>query len=189
MPAARPVDRRVARTRARLHEAFLSLMIEKGYEQTTVGDILARADVGRATFYAHFAGKEALLEAGFSELRELLRGAARSEARRGVPLAFSLPMFEHAEGHRPLYRALVGRRSGAAVLQHVRRVVADVVREELAAAAGSGVPAGALEQYVVASFLAVLTWWLDHRTGLSPAEADALFRRLVLPGLEAARSR
>ena len=40
--AAAP-DRRVRRTRKLLHDAFLSLVIEKGYEKTTIQDILDRA--------------------------------------------------------------------------------------------------------------------------------------------------
>ena len=33
-------DRRVRRTRKLLHDAFISLVIEKGYEKTTIQDIL-----------------------------------------------------------------------------------------------------------------------------------------------------
>lgn len=43
-------DRRVRRTRKLLHDAFLELVLEKGYEKTTIQDILDRADVGRSTF-------------------------------------------------------------------------------------------------------------------------------------------
>ena len=50
---ARP-DRRVNRTRRALKDALCDLILEKGYEHVTVGDVLDRADVGRSTFYAHF---------------------------------------------------------------------------------------------------------------------------------------
>src|SRR5262245_45123225 len=55
-----PIDRRVARTRAMLHQALLALIMEKGYEAISVADICERADVGRSTFYAHFTGKDDL---------------------------------------------------------------------------------------------------------------------------------
>lgn len=54
-------DRRSARTRDALLEVFLDLLFERGYEALSVRDIAARANVGRSTFYEHFAGKEALL--------------------------------------------------------------------------------------------------------------------------------
>src|SRR5689334_24059575 len=62
-------DRRVRRTRRLLREALLALVAEKGYDRVTVQDVLDRADVGRATFYAHFRDKDDLLVSGFDELR------------------------------------------------------------------------------------------------------------------------
>jgi AcrR family transcriptional regulator len=58
-------DRRVRRTRSALIDAFLGLVVEKGYEKITVQDILDRADIGRSTLYAHYRDKEALLLACF----------------------------------------------------------------------------------------------------------------------------
>lgn len=46
-------DRRVRRSQRMLHEALRSLILEKGYDRVTVQDVIDRADVGRATFYAH----------------------------------------------------------------------------------------------------------------------------------------
>ena len=65
-------DRRVRRTRKLLHDAFLELVIEKGYEKITIQDILDRADVGRSTFYVHYRDKEALLTASFDGMRDQL---------------------------------------------------------------------------------------------------------------------
>ena len=56
-------DRRVARTEAAVIGAFESLLDERGYARMTVQEILEAADVGRATFYAHFQGKEGVMAA------------------------------------------------------------------------------------------------------------------------------
>ncbi len=55
------LDPRVKRTRALLEEAFMGLLAEKGFQALTVQDITERAGVNRATFYAHFPDKYALL--------------------------------------------------------------------------------------------------------------------------------
>jgi transposase-like protein len=60
-------DRRVQRSKRALREALVQLMIEKGYEETTVADIAERADVGRSTFYTHYADKEDLLQGSLSD--------------------------------------------------------------------------------------------------------------------------
>lgn len=55
------VDRRTARTRGAVTAAFVDLLLERGYEQMTVSDVVERANVGRSTFYAHYTGLDALL--------------------------------------------------------------------------------------------------------------------------------
>src|SRR5881296_1080141 len=102
---AKPLDRRVQRTRKLLQDALVSQMIEKGYEATTVQDIIDRANVGRATFYAHFADKETLLASRIEDLRAFLI----ERQRQASGLGFSLAMLEHARDHLPLYAAIVGR--------------------------------------------------------------------------------
>ena len=56
------IDPRVKRTRKLLLDAFLSVMAEKSFDAITVQDIAARATVNRATFYAHFVDKYALVD-------------------------------------------------------------------------------------------------------------------------------
>lgn len=47
--------------RARLRDAALDLFSEHGYEQTTVAEIAARAELTERTFYRHFADKREVL--------------------------------------------------------------------------------------------------------------------------------
>ncbi len=56
------LDPRVKRTRELLEKAFMEVINEKGFQTITVQDITERAGVNRATFYAHFADKFALLD-------------------------------------------------------------------------------------------------------------------------------
>lgn len=60
--APEKIDPRVKRTRNLLEQAFMQLIQEKGFQAVTVQDITERAGVNRATFYAHFADKYALLD-------------------------------------------------------------------------------------------------------------------------------
>jgi AcrR family transcriptional regulator len=180
--AAKPTDRRVQRTRKLLQDALIATVIEKGYEATTVQDIIDRANVGRATFYAHFADKQTLLASRLEDLRTLL--AQRQQQAPGT-LAFGLAMLEHTRDHLPLYQSIVGRESGAFVLQRLHRTVADLAAVDLRAlgfARASEQRELAL-QYIAGAFMAVLTWWLERGARLPPREVDALFRRLVMRGL------
>src|SRR5579864_2817308 len=138
--AKRPIDRRVARTRATLHQALIALILKQGYEAITVEDICAHANVGRSTFYAHYKSKEELHLSGMTNLRRQLIDRQRGSATLGPTgeqrLGFSLPMFEHARDHIDHYRAMAGHRGGAGALGHLRKLVSDMVRDELAAPPG-----------------------------------------------------
>ena len=56
------LDPRVKRTRQMLEQAFMESVREKGFQAVSVQDITERAGVNRATFYAHFQDKYALLD-------------------------------------------------------------------------------------------------------------------------------
>jgi AcrR family transcriptional regulator len=185
------IDRRTARSRRALHEALIALILRKGYDAITVQDLIDEADIGRSTFYAHYTGKEDLLRAGFEALRaDLADAQRRAEAARASradtvtswPLAFSLALFEHACGHRHVYRALISGRGGAIATSEMRRVLSDVVRNELTASWDDRmVPRDLAVEFVVTTFLTVLTWLLKRPS--KPVQADATFRHLVVSGI------
>ncbi|WNS46445.1 TetR family transcriptional regulator [Paenibacillus sp. MMS20-IR301] len=55
-------DPRVLRTRQLIREAFRDLLRHKEFDAITIKDIAQRATINRATFYAHYEDKYALLE-------------------------------------------------------------------------------------------------------------------------------
>jgi AcrR family transcriptional regulator len=56
------LDPRVKRTRQLLEQAFLAVVAANGFQSVSVQDIAEKAGVNRATFYAHFPDKYALLD-------------------------------------------------------------------------------------------------------------------------------
>ena len=180
------MDRRVARTRTMLHRALNSLILEKGYEAITVTDICDAANIGRSTFYAHYASKDDLKRSGLDRhLRALLVAAAERASDR--ELGFSLPMFEHARDHLHLFRALSGGPGRALALCTIRRIVSDLVRKELAAGSrqefADTMQREVAVQYVVGAFMAVMVWWLDGGAKLPAERMDAMFQNLVREGI------
>ena len=182
--ARKTADRRIERTRKLLQDALTAMMVEKGYEATTVQDIIDRANVGRSTFYAHFADKETLLTSRLEDLRDFLLERQRTASGR---FGFSLPMLEHARGHLALYQSIVGKERGGFVIQRIHRTIADLAMLDLKAI-GFVRPSEQRDlaaQFVAGAFMSVLIWWLDRGAKLPPAEVDGIFRRLTMQGLAA----
>jgi AcrR family transcriptional regulator len=186
-PGAAAGDRRVRRTRKLLHDAFLGLVLEKGYEKTTIQDILDRADVGRSTFYVHFRDKEALLTASFDGMRDQLEHELASIDATS-PIDFTLPaalLYEHAYRNQRVYRALCGRQGGALVQRYLRRLIGDLLRKHLRlqfTRAGAGVPAEVVAEFYTSAALGLLVWWIDHDFCNGPAWLPATYRTLAAPG-------
>jgi AcrR family transcriptional regulator len=191
------MDKRILRTRQALKNALLELMVEIGYEKTTVQRILERAGVGRATFYVHYRSKEDLLRRSLDglgkELTEECKPARLGRVQEGnrgsVLLGFTLPFFRHVDSHRRLYRAIVGHESGLIVERQMRRLLTGLVKPDVVLKdrrRRNSVEAEMAVQYVVGALMSVAIWWLDRDIKLSPEEMDDAFRNMVLPAIQSA---
>jgi AcrR family transcriptional regulator len=79
------IDPRVKRTRRLLMQAFESLLEEQSINAISVQDIAERATVNRATFYAHFEDKYALMD---SWVRETFQQVLESKLPAPSALTF-----------------------------------------------------------------------------------------------------
>lgn len=73
--------RKRERTRQALIDAATELFGRRGYDETTVADIAARAEIGTRTFFSYFPSKEELL---FPDLDARVRVAIDAIATRGA---------------------------------------------------------------------------------------------------------
>jgi AcrR family transcriptional regulator len=188
-------DRRVQRTQHLLREALFSLIQEKGFEALSVQNIIDRANIGRATFYAHFDNKEDLLLSGFNALRASLMERQREALSHGGSLeklafAFSHDMLAHVNEHRHLFRAMAGKRSGAAVQNVLRKLVIDLVRDDLRVmverVGSHSAITDAVVQFIAGGLFGMLMWWLGGKARLSVEELNTSFRRFAIPVAKAA---
>lgn len=182
-------DRRVRRSRAQLQDALRALVLEKEYDRITVQEILDRAGVGRATFYAHFRDKDELMLSRFEAVRESLREHLAGVLRKSDPSAVVRAIFEHADAHRREYRALLGSRTGSTILRRVHRELTKLVRAHFEEAVGNRrvvVPVEIVAEYVVSALVALLTRWLERDRAHDAKEMAAMYQRMTLPAIAAA---
>jgi AcrR family transcriptional regulator len=190
-PPAQHEDRRVERTLQLLQQAIISLTLENGYEPITVQNIAERANVGRATFYSHFANKDQLLLRDFDDLGELLSKEQQAAlATAGPPekrvLRFTGKLFEHVAKRRRFQMAMLDTYGGTIAERHLRRIIRELVRKELKTLGTRlppRVPLEAVVRYLVGGLSGLAIWWLIHDSNLSPAEIDEVFRQLSICGL------
>jgi AcrR family transcriptional regulator len=73
-------------SRGRLEQAALALYGERGFENTTVAEIAARAGLTERTFFRYFADKREVLFWGAGALQELLVSAVASAPDSAAPI-------------------------------------------------------------------------------------------------------
>ena len=85
------LSRRAESTRDKLLRSFVSLVLDRGYEQLSVYEVVTLAGVGRSTFYTHFRGLRELLEVS---LERPCIGLAASVHLRASPSDL-IPLLDH----------------------------------------------------------------------------------------------
>ncbi|MDQ0646588.1 AcrR family transcriptional regulator [Microbacterium natoriense] len=183
-------DRRVRRSKRAIRDAFIELVLEKGFDAVTIEDIVTSADLSRATFYTHYRDKDSLLSDFVSDLalerQRLLPGI--EEAR---PLGFSgLPvrhLFELAARERDAYRIILrGEGNGQALRELTHFLVAQAEETFDRRAARSGVtprlPIPFVARAWAGEIVGILTWWLDEEAPYDEEELTRFLRDLAVGG-------
>jgi AcrR family transcriptional regulator len=179
-----PPDRRTERTKRALRDALLQLMQDRKFEQISTMDIVRRADVGRSTFYAHYADKEDLLLENLDALADHIRAQMQPAAPDRIPgpLLFSLPMLAHMHGVKEMFVTLL-RSEGSRTVQHMfHHTLCTLVSEGLNSDnVPESVPKSILVKIIAGGFMAVAKWWVTEAPDKSVDEIHELFVNLVTP--------
>ena len=166
-------DRRIRRTRRALQDALVALIVERGYQRTTVQDVLDRADVGRSTFYAHFRDKDALFASCFDDLRADLEQALGSLEHQTTPGDPARPvgvMFEHAYRNKQIYQA-VGT-------EHLHPMIFEALQAHLCTHE-TRLPVEVLAQYHAGALIGLLGWWVRAGFPYRPGEMARMCREMT----------
>lgn len=181
-------DARIARTRARLADAVLSLAAERDITSASVSELTRRAGVNRSTFYAHAQTPVELLtrvlsceldevrQRGMDQLQRdglLLRDLTRSTLRE---------IFEHVLKHEAVYGGAGWTSSKYALrvvlAEHIEQSTLTILREGFVSPPMPGPEAAALyAAYLAHGAIGAVEAWLHL-----PAPRD---ERMLLAAIEA----
>ena len=178
------MDRRQRKTREAIFSAFTELLSEKSLSQITVGEIIERADVGRATFYAHFETKDFLLRELCAELFcHVFDASGEGECehrhifhcdRQGEVF---LHLFEHLKKNDNHILDLLASEGNDLFLRYFKDELYALIENRNDTPIG--LPKDFWVNHVASSFVEAVRWW--HRGGmaLSPEEINEYFTRTI----------
>ncbi len=186
-------DRRIQRTKQALQRALIDLILDKGYEDINVQNIVDRANIGRSTFYTHYSTKDAVFFDSFRALEISLQRTLENQdddpnQKENYHLKYTGSLFSHVDSNRHLYRALTGRRGGILAANHIRKILFDLVSHDFENRPRtkdfSNIACDATVHYVVGAITGVLFWWVDHKTQWSSYEVNEFLTSMIAPNLK-----
>lgn len=183
------MDRRKRKTRQAIFNAFTKLLSKKSYNKITVEEILELADVGRATFYAHFETKEHLLRNLCLDLFEhVLEAQAGDEkahahifdcAEQGSPF---LHLLRHLQTNDNNILKLLSGENAELFLVYFKNSVKTLIREtprEFITKKPAVVPEDFWVNHVASTFVETALWWIENGKNLSPETVYEYFLSVI----------
>ena len=191
--AAAERDPRIARSRAALREAFITLVEERGIDGFSVGDLCTSAGLNRGTFYNHFRDKESLLASFEDEVIEGLGGvlakfqniklrelAACSLTHRPLPMLVELYDYLREEG--PFLHAMLGPGGDARFGMRLREAVCGRFVRSLLHERYQNDPSAFTRYYISfysGAYLGVISEWIDSGMTETSEEMALISMRLL----------
>jgi AcrR family transcriptional regulator len=166
------IDRRAQRTRRDLMAAFIELLLTRGYAAVTTAEISRRANIGRSTFYLHYAGKQQMLE------ESLAHPSAGLAACVGAELSAQqlLPLLEHFRGQRAVNRIFFESPIRQLWVARLARLIEPRLPRLRAAGLHARIPRSLAALVVAEMQIALVTHWL---TGAATVKAEAVADQLI----------
>jgi AcrR family transcriptional regulator len=179
----RKSDRRIARTRNRLGNALISLILEKPFDSITVQQVLDRADVSRSTFYTHFKDKDDLL---LSDLEDFFTTISTALTRRQENSDRVMPvreLFAHVREAQNLLKALIDSGRYHDMMELAQGEFSRGIEQRMANnPRGQRIPKDMLSASAHAhagALLSLMNWWIQRGKNKTPEEMDDLFHAMV----------
>lgn len=171
------MDRRQKKTRSAIYRAFIELLGVKDFSSITVQEIIDAADVGRATFYAHFETKDYLLKEMCEELFGHILGNADTHYNCDLECPFFLHLLRHIKNNDDNILRLLRSRNNELFLGYFKKnlegMVAQLTNDD--AIRKSGLPKDFFVNYVAAVFTQTVFWWAEREFAQPPEQISAYF--------------
>jgi len=158
--------------RGRLQQAALALYTERGFDQTTVAEIAARAGLTERTFFRYFADKREVLFSGAGELEKSLVESIAGAKKGAAPLDAVVQAFDAVARDFEERRDFAGQRhaiiSSNAELQERELIklasLASAIAEALRRRGVTDPAASVTAEAGVAVFKIAFARWIEDKT-------------------------
>lgn len=177
--------RSAKRSRRLIREAFLAILNETGSSKMTVTDIVRRADINRATFYAHYPDVQGVLDEMENEIIDKMLDFL-GQTRYGDFLLDPMPLLRKVGGYiqenMDCYRVLIAADEGRQFMEKLKNIfLAYMLHYPNAPESVRSSPAYALRSsFFAGGVLSVYQQWLQGRLTCTLEDISAEICRIIM---------
>lgn len=170
------MDRRQKKTRESIFKAFTELLSKKNVKNITVGEIIEKADVGRATFYAHFPTKDFLVKELNEELFCHIFDSIEDNTNHHhifnnhESSSAYLHLFKHLESNDNGILDLLSSPNNDLFLGYFKAGLVKVINKSDNIASIADLPKGFVVNHRASTFVETVRWWVDNKMVQSAEE-------------------
>lgn len=195
-----PNDRRAVRTKRMIREALSELIMEHGYNNISITDLTAKADINRGTFYLHYTDKHDLLEQVENEVINEISDRARNVNYEDMqnmdsaanidfinkPMPFMIIVFEYIKENSKFMKAILCPKGDPRFYDKLKNLLEtnlfgknliNAVRKE-----NMMIPEEYFLSYILSAHLGVIQKWLDNDMKESPEEMALILSKMFFLG-------
>ncbi len=170
-------DLRVLRTRRLLKEAFVELVIAKGYDNTTIRDVTDHAQIGYRTFFRHYEDLKTLLHAVLEDIVAEMQSTMTPSRNPDVLEANLRAWFRIVQRHADLYRVLFRAPNYQELLEPI---IAFSGESSKGTFKGVPIPDEIVVTHTVSATLSLIRWWVENDMCISPEDMADYTSLLVI---------
>ncbi len=195
-----PDDRRAVRTKRMIRNALSELIEEKGYNNISITDLTARADINRGTFYLHYTDKYDLLDQVENEvIQEIFDGVKSAGSldvqsaefisnldTADIPMPFMIKIFEYLKENSKFVKAILGPKGDPKFHIKLKNLIESNLFErnpiKIFKKDAMLIPQEYFISYVMSAHLGVIQQWLNCGMDKSPEEMTLILSKMFLLG-------
>ena len=186
------LDPRQVKSKEKLHEAYLSLLIE-GHDQLTIQQVCQKAAVTRPTFYK--------LYKDIQELRKDIINQLLTELKEALTIQNIMPLseipkedmpenlilfFEHVQKNHIAYETLLIYQTDALLTNGIQEILKGYVKDGIYISETRPYLIDVNEQlviaYVAGAYLESMRWWITTNYAISPIDMAKTLIELSING-------
>ena len=189
---AKPVDRRVLKTKRAIRNAFAKLTAEKDINDITIIELAAAADINRKTFYNYYSGVYQVIEdieRDILQSYEVLLGNVEFKQSMDAPYSLFERFSKLINMDPEFFGCLLSMSGNTQMITRIMRLLKDKTREKMVSQLDiEEYKADIMIDYVLSGMLSVYQHWFASDRSVPIEEVTQIISTMSFSGINGSAS-